>query len=131
MPIATGENEYTLLRLPRPDRPRCRRHFQRRRPNLGGLTEFMQVAALAASQDLLIASHGAGGHIHAVCAISNGLILEYYRETVDPLRMQIFLEPMKLDSEGYVAAPDRPGWGSRRIMSCWSGIGLADEGMTR
>ena len=72
----------------------------------------MNVAALAAAQDLRIAPHGAQEiHIHLVAAIANGLILEFYRETVDPLRGRIFKEPLKLDAEGCVAVPDRPGLG--------------------
>jgi len=79
---------------------------------LGGVTEFMQVAALAAAQDLRIAPHGAQEiHIHLVAAIPNGLILEYYRETVDPLRGQIFQETLVLDEKGQVIVPDRPGLG--------------------
>ncbi|MBI3957341.1 MAG: mandelate racemase/muconate lactonizing enzyme family protein, partial [Chloroflexi bacterium] len=50
-------------------------------------------------------------HVHLVCAIPNGLLLEFYRETVDPLRMQIFQEPMVLDAEGNVPVPKRPGLG--------------------
>jgi L-alanine-DL-glutamate epimerase-like enolase superfamily enzyme len=46
-----------------------------------------------------------------VTAIPQGLILEVYRETVDPMRSQIFHEPLKLDKEGYVSVPDRPGLG--------------------
>ena len=78
----------------------------------GGITEFMQVAALAAAHDLHIAPHGAQEvHIHLVGAIPHGLILEYYRETVDPLRGQIFLEKLGLDADGCVIVPDRPGLG--------------------
>ena len=72
----------------------------------------MQVAALAAAHDLRIAPHGAQEvHIHLVAAIPHGLILEYYRETVDPLRGQIFEEKLELDDEGCVIVPDRPGLG--------------------
>ncbi|GIT19457.1 MAG: hypothetical protein CM1200mP39_22630 [Dehalococcoidia bacterium] len=40
----------------------------------------MKVAALAQSNDLDVAPHGAQEvHIHLVAAIPNGLILEYYR----------------------------------------------------
>jgi L-alanine-DL-glutamate epimerase-like enolase superfamily enzyme len=39
------------------------------------------------------------------------LILEVYRETVDPLRGQIFTDRLVLDRDGYVTAPDRPGLG--------------------
>ncbi len=43
--------------------------------------------------------------------IPNGLMLEYYRETVDPFRGQIFVEEMVLDDDGCVAVPDRPDLG--------------------
>jgi hypothetical protein len=44
-----------------------------------------------------------------VTAIPNGLMLEVYRETVDPLRGQIFKDRLVLDQDGYIIAPDRPG----------------------
>ena len=72
----------------------------------------MNVASLAAAQDLRIAPHGAQEvHIHLVAAIPNGLILEFYRETVDPLRGQLFEQPLTLDDDGYVTVPERPGLG--------------------
>jgi len=72
----------------------------------------MHIASLAAAHDLRISPHGAQEvHIHLAAAISNGLILEYYRETVDPLRLQIFQEKLELDKDGCVIAPDRPGLG--------------------
>ena len=78
---------------------------------LGGATEFMKVAALAQANDLDIAPHGAQEvHIHLVCAIPNGLILEYYRDSVDPMHGKIYTEtPMIRD--GQVYAPERPGFG--------------------
>ena len=42
--------------------------------------------------------------------ISNGLILEYYRDSVDPMHGKIYTEPL-LIQDGYVYAPDRPGLG--------------------
>ncbi len=112
IPVATGENEYTrygfrdliahdAVSILNPDAQ-----------ILGGITEFMHVASLAAAHDLPIAPHGAQEvHIHLVTAIANGLILEVYRETVDPLRGQIFQERLQLDDDGYVRAPERPGLG--------------------
>lgn len=112
IPIATGENEYTRYGFRDLIDHDAAAIFNADAQILGGITEFMQVAALTAAHDLQIAPHGAQEvHIHVVCAIPNGLLLEFYRETVDPLRGQIFLEPMKLDAEGYVTAPDRPGLG--------------------
>lgn len=112
IPIATGENEYTRYGFRDLIDHDGAAILNADAQILGGITEFMQVAALAAAQDLHIAPHGAQEiHIHLVTAIPHGLILEFYRETVDPLRGQIFLEKLELDDEGYVAVPDRPGLG--------------------
>jgi L-alanine-DL-glutamate epimerase-like enolase superfamily enzyme len=112
IPIATGENEYTRYGFRDLIDHDGAAILNADAQILGGITEFMQVAALAAAHDLQIAPHGAQEvHIHLVCAISNGLILEFYRETVDPLRGRIFKEPLALDKDGYVAVPDRPGLG--------------------
>lgn len=112
IPIATGENEYTrygfrdLIAYGRPAILNPDAQI------LGGITEFMHVASLAAAHDLRIAPHGAQEvHVHLVAAIPNGLILEFYRETVDPLRGQIFQEALVVDKDGYVTVPDRPGLG--------------------
>jgi len=112
IPIATGENEYTRYGFRDLIEREAAAILNADAQILGGITEFMQVAALTAAEDLVIAPHGAQEvHIHLVCAIANGLILEFYRETVDPLRMQIFEETMVLDADGNVDAPDRPGLG--------------------
>jgi L-alanine-DL-glutamate epimerase-like enolase superfamily enzyme len=79
---------------------------------LGGITEFMKVAALAQCYDLPIAPHGAQEvHVHLVAAIANGLIVEYYRDTVDPMWRNRFKETLVLNSRGNLEPPDRPGLG--------------------
>jgi L-alanine-DL-glutamate epimerase-like enolase superfamily enzyme len=50
-------------------------------------------------------------HIHLVSAISNGLILEFYRDTVDPMWGLIYRETLKLNDDGTVSAPMAPGIG--------------------
>ncbi len=112
IPVATGENEYTRYGFRDLIEHRSAAIFNADAQILGGITEFMNVAALAAAHDLQIAPHGAQEvHIHLVAAIPNGLILEFYRETVDPLRGQIFQNPLVLDADGYTAVPDSPGLG--------------------
>ena len=112
VPVATGENEYTRYGFRDLIEHEAVAILNPDAQILGGITEFMQVAALASSHDLHIAPHGAQEvHIHLVTAIPNGLILEVYRETVDPLRGQIFKDRLVLDADGYVIAPDRPGLG--------------------
>ena len=112
IPIATGENEYTRYGFRDLIDHKAAAILNADAQILGGITEFMNVAALAAAHDLRIAPHGAQEvHIHLVAAIPNGLILEFYRETVDPLRGQIFQESLTLDQDGCVAVPERPGLG--------------------
>ena len=107
IPIASGENEYTRYGFRDLIEREGAAILNADAQILGGITEFMQVAARTAAEDLVIAPHGAQeAHIHLVCAIANGLILEFYRETVDPLRMEIFEETMALDADGNVAAPE-------------------------
>ncbi len=112
IPIATGENEYTrygfrdlILRGQIPilnaDAIIC-----------GGVTEFMKIAALAQAFDVEIAPHGPQEiHIHLVAALSNGLILEFYRDTVDPMWGKIYHQTLSLNDDGTVSPPDVPGIG--------------------
>ena len=78
----------------------------------GGVTEFMKVVALAQAYDLDIAPHGAQEvHAHLVAAIANGLILEFYRDTVDPLWGRKFHHTLRLNGDGTVSPPDVPSIG--------------------
>ena len=91
IPIATGENEYTRYGFRDLISNGCAAILNADAKVLGGVTEFMKVAALAQAHDLEIAPHGSQDiHIHLVAAISNGLILEYYRDSVDPMWGSIY-----------------------------------------
>ena len=79
---------------------------------MGGVTEFMKVAALAQAHDLDVAPHGDQNvHVHLVSAISNGLIVEYYRDTVDPMWRSMFRDTLMLNADGTLSPPQRPGLG--------------------
>jgi L-alanine-DL-glutamate epimerase-like enolase superfamily enzyme len=79
---------------------------------LGGVTEFMKVAALAQAHDLRVAPHGSQDiHIHLVTAIANGLILEYYRDSTDPMHGKIYHTTLRLNDDGTVSPPEVPGIG--------------------
>ncbi len=111
IPIATGENEYTKYGFRDLIESRSAAIIQPDALIMGGVTEFMKVAAMAQAHDLPIAPHGTQDvHIHLVCAIPNGLILEYYSTSTDPLRAEMFKENLQVE-DGYVRAPDRPGLG--------------------
>ncbi len=110
IPVATGENEYTRYGFRDLIQHGSASILNADAQILGGITEFMNVASLAAAHDLHIAPHGAQEvHIHLVAAIPNGLILEFYRETVNPLHGQIFKESLTLDEDGCVRVPQSPG----------------------
>jgi len=112
IPIATGENEYTRYGFRDLIRNDCAAILNADAKILGGVTEFMKVAALAQAHDLDIAPHGSQDiHIHLVAAISNGLILEFYRDTVDPMWARIYRETLQLNADGTVDAPMAPGIG--------------------
>ena len=73
IPIARGENEYTRYGFRDLIEREGAAILNADAQILGGITEFMQVAALTAAEDLVIAPHGAQEvHIHLVCAIANG-----------------------------------------------------------
>jgi L-alanine-DL-glutamate epimerase-like enolase superfamily enzyme len=80
---------------------------------LGGVTEFMKVVALAQAHDLDIAPHGSQDiHVHLVAAIANGLILEFYRDSVDPMWGKMYRHTLRLNDDGTVSPPDVPGIGA-------------------
>ena len=111
IPIATGENEYTRYGFRDLINNRCAAIIQPDALVMGGITEFMKVAALAQAHDLPLAPHGKQEvHIHLVAAIPNGLILEYYSDSTDPMWGRMFEESLEV-KDGYVCAPDRPGLG--------------------
>jgi L-alanine-DL-glutamate epimerase-like enolase superfamily enzyme len=111
VPVAAGENEYTRYGFRDMINARAVDILQPDALILGGITEYMKVAALAQANDLDIAPHGAQEvHIHLVAAIPNGLILEYYRDSVDPMHGKIWEHELTI-KDGYVYAPDLPGLG--------------------
>jgi D-arabinonate dehydratase len=111
VPVAAGENEYTKYGFRDMINHRAVDILQPDALILGGITEFMKVAALAQANDLDIAPHGNQYiHIHLVAAIPNGLTLEYYRDSVDPMHGKIYKDELEI-KDGRVYAPDRPGLG--------------------
>jgi len=111
IPVATGENEYTRYGFRDLIEHNAVAIINADAQIMGGVTEFMKVAALAAAYDLPVAPHGNQDvHVHLVSAIANGLIVEYYRGTVDPMWGKSFREQLVL-KDGYLEPPNRPGFG--------------------
>lgn len=113
IPIATGENEYTRYGFRDLIAHNAAAILNADAKVLGGVTEFMKVAALAQAHDLDIAPHGSQDiHVHLVAAIANGLILEFYRDSVDPMWGKMYHHTLRLNDDGTVSPPDVPGIGA-------------------
>lgn len=112
IPIATGENEYTRYGFRDLITHQAASILNADAMILGGVTEFMKVVALAQAHDLDIAPHGAQEvHVHLVAAIANGLILEFYRDSVDPMWGKVYTTTLRLNEDGTVSPPEAPGLG--------------------
>jgi D-arabinonate dehydratase len=112
IPIASGENEYTRYGFRDLIAQKAVAILNPDAVILGGVTEFMKVVALAQAYDLDIAPHGPQEiHVHLVAAIANGLILEFYRDTVDPMWAKKFRYTLRINDDGTVSPPEVPGIG--------------------
>ena len=97
VPIATGENEYTKYGFRDLIENRCAAIIQPDAQIMGGVTEFMKVAAMAQSHDLPIAPHGNQEvHVHLVAAIPNGLTVEFYRDSTNPMWGKMYEETLMI-----------------------------------
>jgi L-alanine-DL-glutamate epimerase-like enolase superfamily enzyme len=73
---------------------------------VGGITQWMKVAALAEAYNLPVVSHLIPEvHVHLIAAIPHGQIVEYM-----PWTRQLFEDP-PLPTRGELAVPQRPGLG--------------------
>ena len=112
IPIATGENEYTRYGFRDLIERGCAAILNADAKILGGVTEWMKVAALAQAHDLDIAPHGSQDiHVHLVAAVPNGLILEFYGPSFDPMWGKVYHETLRINKDGTVSPPDVPGIG--------------------
>ncbi len=111
IPIATGENEYTRYGFRDLIEHKAVSILNADAQIMGGVSEFMKVAALASAYDLPMAPHGNQDvHVHLVAAIPNGLIVEYARDTLNPMWDKMFKQKLTM-KDGYLEPPDRPGFG--------------------
>src|SRR5919202_548883 len=82
----------------------------------GGITECRRIAALAAAYRLPCIPHvfssavSLVANLHFIASLPNGVLLEFDR-TPNPLRTELFEEPIEIDKRGRVALPQRPGLG--------------------
>ena len=106
--IATGENEYKkfgFLELLRQNAVDVVQPDNRR---AGGVTEWMEIAALADAFGVEVASHGGGPtNVHMLCAMPNAI----YLETSSVSGQDRNLEKLRME-DGDILAPTTPGIGS-------------------
>jgi len=107
IPIAAGENlhterEFEMLlaaggaSFPEPDVA-----------NIGGITAWNRIAALAQRYDLPVTSHGVHDlHVHLLAAASNSSYLEWHGFGLE----RFMTQPLEI-RDGFALAPDRPGHG--------------------
>jgi L-alanine-DL-glutamate epimerase-like enolase superfamily enzyme len=113
IPIATGENEYTRYGFRDLIEHEAAAILNADAKVLGGVTEWMKVAALAQAHDLDVAPHGSQDiHVHLVSAVANGLILEFYRDSVDPMWGKLYHHTLRVNADGTVSPPEVPGHGA-------------------
>lgn len=106
--IATGENEYTKYAYADLISRRGADIVQPDNRRAGGVTEWMEIAAIAAGFGVDVASHGGGGsNLHMLLAMPNAIYMESgslkgQSSAVEELRMH----------DGEILAPESPGLGS-------------------
>jgi L-alanine-DL-glutamate epimerase-like enolase superfamily enzyme len=122
IPIAAGECEYTRYGFRDLIEHGAASILNPDVQFVGGVTEYMKVAALAQAHDLPLAPHGLPElHVHVAAATPNSLIVEYAR--VDEGSLLACLFPHRLAiADGRVAPPDTPGFGiepDTRALAQW------------
>jgi len=108
--IATGENEYTkyaFLELLKRDAADVLQPDNRR---AGGVTEWMEIAAMADGFGVHMASHGGGPtNLNMLLAMPNAI----YMETGSLRGESASIEPLRM-KDGEILAPESPGMGDER-----------------
>ncbi|HEY1480037.1 MAG TPA: mandelate racemase/muconate lactonizing enzyme family protein [Gaiellales bacterium] len=105
--IALGETLFSIDEFRRYIEAGAVRYVQADAARLGGITPFLRVAELAHAAHLTLAPHFVQDvHVHLLCAVPNGEILEHL-----PLLDAVLEHPLPIAADGTVSPPDRPGTG--------------------
>src|SRR6516162_8724763 len=82
----------------------------------GGFSECRRIAAFAQAHHRMVAPHAFAGAVllaaslHFIAAIPNGLVLEF-DQNPNGLRDELLKEPIRIDKDGMMRLPERPGLG--------------------
>ncbi len=109
IPIAIGENYYTRYQFYDVIRSGCADIIQPDNRRAGGVTEWMDIAAISEAAGLKLASHlGGSGNVNVMCAIDHVLYLECEGIKHDN---EMLLYPLTM-IDGEVQMPTAPGMGN-------------------
>ncbi|HUX87508.1 MAG TPA: mandelate racemase/muconate lactonizing enzyme family protein, partial [Chloroflexota bacterium] len=114
MPVATGEIEGTRWGFRDIIASEAAQILQPDAVVLGGISEWLKVAHLAAAHDYPVAPHwNANVHAHLVAAVANGLTVEYFHLDEDIYNFERLIDPEnRLQVKaGLIDVPRRPGIG--------------------
>lgn len=107
MAVAAGENLHSKYEFKRYISTGALDIVQPDVVTLGGVTEWLKVAAIAEAWNLPVATHFADEiHVHLLCAIPNAMYLEHHAYRLD----DYLINPLVL-KDGYAIMPDVPGHG--------------------
>ena len=112
IPIALGENEYTITGFRDLITAGAADVLNADAQILGGITEWQKCAHYADANHIPVAPHGDQEiHVHLVAAVPNGLIVEYYDNSLNRLKDAMFHQQLEVNADGSISAPTRPGLG--------------------
>lgn len=111
-PVAAGELEFSRYGFRELLREGAVDIIQPDATVVGGITEWMRVANMAASMDIPVAPHYNWDiHSQLLAAIENGLWIEYFHRDSDVKVFDDIIEYPLEPEEGMIDLPDRPGHG--------------------
>ena len=107
LPVAAGENLHSSYEFQRYIHAGAVSFPEPDVSNVGGVSEWLKVAHLAAAHNLPVTSHGVHDlHVHLLAAVPNATYLEAHGFGLE----RFLREPLRIEA-GEAIAPDRPGHG--------------------
>lgn len=112
IPLAGGENEVTRFGFRDLLRTQAVSILNPDAASLGGVTEYMKVAAMADACGIAMSPHGQQQiHVHLDCAVPNATIAEFYPPQYDAKVYEAFVNPVVFNADGTVSPSQAPGAG--------------------
>ena len=112
IPIAGGENEVTRFGFRDLLKTQAISILNPDAACLGGVTEFMKVAAMADANGIVMSPHGQQQiHVHLGCAVPNVNFAEFYPPQYDAKVYEAFKNPVIFNADGTVSPSEAPGVG--------------------